>query len=116
MMQEILEQFNDIIVETEFLNLAQIRDLVHYKCKVQLIDGSNLRISEKWQEQQLIQYSYYWLDDENNLIIGWDNVPHHTQITTYPHHQHVQQQTEVYDSFERDLKTILEFIKQKIVN
>ncbi len=42
MMQEILEQFNDIIVEIEFFNLTQIRDLVHYKCKVQLIDGSNL--------------------------------------------------------------------------
>jgi len=57
MIQEILEQFNDIMVETEFLNVTKIRDLVHYKCKVQLIDGSNLRISEKWLEQQLLQYS-----------------------------------------------------------
>ena len=76
MIQEILGAFNDIIVETEFLNVTKIRDLAHYKCTVQLIDGSNLRISEKWHENQLVQYSYYWLDDENNLIIGWDNAPH----------------------------------------
>ena len=115
-MQEVLEQFNDIIVETEFLNVTKIRDLIHNKCKVQLIDGSNLRISEEWLEQQLIQYSYYWLDDENKLIIGWDNAPHHTQIATYPHHKHIQQQKEVHESFEHDLKTILEFIRQKIAN
>lgn len=47
MIQEIFEQFKDIIVETEFLNLAKIRDLVHYKGKVNLIDGSNVRVSEK---------------------------------------------------------------------
>ena len=114
MIQEILEQFNDIIVETEFLNVTKIRDLVHYKCKVYLIDGSNLRISEKWDELQLLQYSYYWLDDENNLIIGWDNAPHHTQLATYPHHKHIRQQIEVHDSLENDLKAILGFIRQKI--
>jgi hypothetical protein len=114
MIQEILDQFNDIIVETEFLNVTKIRDLIHYKSKIQFIDGSNLRISEKWHDQKLIQYSYYWLDDENNLIIGWDNAPHHPQVATYPHHKHVQQQTEVHDSYERDLTTILEFIRQKI--
>mgnify|MGYP001286284607 CR=1 FL=1 len=116
MIQEILEKFNDIVVETEFLNVTKIRDLIHYKCKVQLIDGSNLRISEKWHEHQLVQYSYYWLDDENSLIIGWDNAPHYNQISVYPHHKRIQHQTDVHDSFERDLKTILEFIRQKIGN
>jgi len=116
MIQKILEQFNEIIVETEFLAVKQIRDLTHYKCKIQLIDGSNIRIAEKWRDHQLIQYSYYWLDDENNLLIGWDNAPHHTQIATYPHHKHIQQQTEVYDSFEHDLNAVLEFIRRKIAD
>jgi len=116
MIQEVLEKFDNIIVDTEFLNVTKIRDLVHYKCKVQLIDGSNLRISEKWHKDQLVQYSYYWLDDENNLIIGWDNAPHHSQIETHPHHKHMQRQTEVHESYECDLNTILEFIAQMIIN
>lgn len=114
MIHEILRQFNEIIAETEFLNVREIRGLRYYKCKIQLIDGSNLRISEKWTEQQVSQYSYYWLDDENKLIIGWDNAPHHSEISTYPHHKHIQHQTRVYISNENSLKVVLEFIKQRI--
>lgn len=116
MIHETLHQFNDIIAETEFLSIREIRDLTHYKCKIQLIDGSNLRISEKWHEQLLIQYSYYWLDDENELIIGWDNAPHHQDISTYPHHKHIGQQTKVHASYENCLKDVLDFIKQRISN
>jgi len=112
--QEILRQFDEIVVETEFLNIREIRGLIHYKCKVQLIDGSNLRISEKWHEQQLIQYSYYWLDDENNLIIGWDNAPHHPEISTHPHHKHIQHTNRISTSNENSLKLVLNFIKQQI--
>lgn len=116
MIHEILHQFDEIISETESLNIREIKGLTHYKCKIQLIDGSNLRISEKWNEQQLIQYSYYWLDDENELIIGWDNASHHHQISTYPHHKHVQKQTKIYASNENCLKAVLDFIKQSISN
>jgi len=116
MIHEILKQFEDIIAEKEFLNIKEIRGLIHYKGKIQLIDGSNLRISEKWSGQQLIHYSYYWLDEENNLIIGWDNAPHHSQISTYPHHKHFQQQIKVFASIENDLKSVMELIKQQILS
>jgi len=116
MIHEILKQFEDIIAEKEFLNIIEIREFVHYKSKIQLIDGSNLRISEKWYGQQLIQYSYYWLDEENNLIIGWDNAPHHPQISTCPHHKHIQQQIKVYASNENNLNSVMEFIKRQILS
>ena len=57
MIHEILRQFDEIISEKEFLTIREIKGLTHYKCKIQLIDGSNLRISEKWDEQKLILYS-----------------------------------------------------------
>jgi len=78
------------------------------------MDGSNLRISEKREKDQLLQYSYYWLDEKNKLLIGWDNAPHHKEISTFPHHKHKQQQTEVCDSNENNLKTVLNFIKRRI--
>lgn len=114
MIHEILKQFKFLIAETEFLSTVEIKELIYNKCKIQFIDGSNLRISEKWNKDQLIQYSYYWLDDENNLIIGWDNAPHHHEILTYPHHKHIQHQNEVYASNENNLNAVLEFINQKI--
>jgi hypothetical protein len=33
-----------------------------------------------------LQQSHYWLTEQNELQIGWDNVPHHRHIATYPHH------------------------------
>ncbi|MBC8184066.1 hypothetical protein H8E88_23490 [candidate division KSB1 bacterium] len=116
MIHEILQQFKNIIYESEFLNIKKIKGLTHYKCKIQLIDGSNLRISEKWDEEQLIQYSYYWLDEKNELIVGWDNAPHYHEITSYPHHKHIQQQTKVQASNENCLEDVLDFIKQRILN
>ena len=116
MIQEILRQFENIITETEFISIKEIRRIAHYKCKVQFIDGSNLRISEKRNEEKLFQYSYYWLDSENELIIGWDNAPHHPKISSYPHHKHIQQQSEVFASNENCLKDVLDFIKTRILD
>ena len=116
MIHEILKQFENIIAEKEFLNIKEIRGLIHFNGKIQLIDGSNLRISEKWSSEQLIQYSYYWFDEENNLIIGWDNAPHHPQISTYPHHKHIQQQIKVNASNENNLNSVMEFIRRQILS
>jgi len=114
MVHEVLLKFSEIITETEFLITREIKGLKNIKCKIQLKDGSNLRISEKWSDQQLMQYSYYWLDEENNLIISWDNIPHHPQISTYPHHKHLQKQDNIFDSKENSLEPVLEFIKKRI--
>ena len=54
--------------------------------------------------------------DNNNLLIGWDNAPHHPDITTYPHHKHIHQQTRVFASVENDLPNVLEFIEKRILN
>lgn len=54
-----------------------------------LRDGTNLRVTERWRGEILRWYSYYWLTSDNELKIGWDNAPHHTQLETFPHHKHV---------------------------
>lgn len=56
---------------------------------IYLKDGSNLRVAEQWSGERLKRYSYYWLTEENQLRIGWDNAPHHTRLSTFPHHKHI---------------------------
>ena len=51
-----------------------------------LQDGTSLRVAEQWRGSVLQRYSYYWLTSANDLRIGWDNAPHHTSISTFPHH------------------------------
>jgi hypothetical protein len=72
-----------------------------------LADGSTLRIVERWQAGQLIRYSYYWLDQANQLRIGWDNAPRHDTVSTHPHHRHVAGQEEIAPSTATRLEAVM---------
>ena len=75
-----------------------------------LKDGTNLRVAEQWKGNFLERYSYYWLDKNNKLIIGWDNAPHHTKLDTYPNHKHVGKQNNLQISQETRLVDVMEVI------
>lgn len=78
-----------------------------------LRDGSNLRITEQWDGAVLLRYSYYWLTQQNELQIGWDNVPHHKHVATYPHHKHVGGQENVQASHETILEAVLAIMREQ---
>ncbi len=88
-MKEMLEGFAHIIMGVESSVTIEKYGFKFFKMKLRLIDGSSLRIWEKKFEDSLQRYSYYWLDELDNLIIGWDNAPHHPDIETFPDHKHV---------------------------
>ncbi|MEA3341655.1 MAG: DUF6516 family protein [Chloroflexota bacterium] len=63
----------------------------YLKIVIYFADGSNLRVTEEWENDALIKYSYYWLAPNDHLKIGRDNAPHHPEIASFPHHKHVKQ-------------------------
>ncbi|MGR3177947.1 MAG: toxin-antitoxin system TumE family protein [Candidatus Anammoxibacter sp.] len=88
-MKEILDEFAHIIKEVESSSTVEKYEFKFLKMKLRLVDGSSLRIWEKRVGDFLQRYSYYWLDELDNQIIGWDNAPHHPDIETFPDHKHV---------------------------
>jgi hypothetical protein len=72
-----------------------------------------LRINEVWIDDVLEKYSYYWFDEENKLLIGWDNAPH-WKTETFPHHKHVGEKDNVEISGEQSLEDVLEYVKKMI--
>jgi hypothetical protein len=88
-MKGILEEFSHIIMGVESSSTVEKYGFKFSKMKLRLIDGSSLRIWEKMFEDSLQRYSYYWLDELDNQITGWDNAPHHPDIETFPDHKHV---------------------------
>lgn len=83
---------SEIIVEIELLptpnpNLLRLR--------ADLINGDKLHIRESWEEEILLRYAYYWLKHNDELRIGWDNAPHHPEVSTHPHHKHVERQENI---------------------
>ena len=79
-----------------------------------LKDGTNLRVTEQWDGKVLKQYSYYWLNPANELKVGWDNAPHHTQLESFPHHKHIDQQENLQPSTETCLEEVMRIILRKI--
>ncbi len=74
---------------------------------IYLYDGSNLRVTEQWDGAKLTRYSYYWLTEQDALLIGWDNAPHHKTVSTFPHHKHVTQQSNLQPSQETRLEDVM---------
>jgi len=88
-MKEIFDEFSDIIKAIESSYTVERYSFEFFKMRLRLADGSSLRIWEKRYKGSLQRYSYYWLDEVDNQIIGWDNAPHHQEIKTYPRHKHL---------------------------
>ena len=53
------------------------------------------------------------MTDDNQLIFRYDNSPHHSEITTFPHHKHLP--SGVYKADMPDLKDILEETKLIVI-
>ncbi len=85
-----------------------------FKLKILLTDGSNLRLNEQYRGGALEKYAYYWLDAHNDLIVGWDNAPHHPHLSTHPHHKHVATQAGVQPSTETNLEAVLGVIRENL--
>ena len=107
---EIEEKFDatvERIVPVE-LDGETLRVVLHLK------DGTNLRVTEQWAGKVLRRYSYYWLNSANELKVGWDNAPHHTQLESFPHHKHVGKQGNLQPSTETHLEEVMRIIQRKI--
>lgn len=102
---------SEVIAEIELLatsnpNLIRLR--------AELINSDKLHITEAWDEEKIIRYAYYWLKQNDELRIGWDNAPHHPKVSTHPHHKHIAKQKDIQPSEEIKLEDVLEVIKHKL--
>ncbi|MFQ6056656.1 MAG: DUF6516 family protein, partial [Methanosarcinales archaeon] len=79
---------SDIVVEVNIKKILIETTFELIKANAKIIDGSVLYISdiigEGWRN-----YSYHW-QKNNELIMRWDNAPHHRDLPNFPHHIHIK--------------------------
>lgn len=63
-----------------------------------------VRISDQGNVQKK-KYKYHFQDHNSELIFRYDNVPHHPQIKSFPHHKHLENR--IIDSDEPELMDVL---------
>jgi len=108
--QEIERNYAHLVHDVIVLSLTDET----FRLILTLHDGSTLRITERWRNQALFRYSYYWLASDTSLRIGWDNVPHHRELENFPHHKHIGGEGRRVASSETSLEDVMAFIAREI--
>ena len=113
--KQILEEFADLIVNTQILTAKEGEDdgLFQYKLLLKLKNGNRLIIDERMTRLGY-RYSYQWMESDNTLIIRWDDAPHTHEVATMPHHKHVGSNENVQSSEEMNTRKVLQFIAKII--
>lgn len=107
--KKIISKHSDIVKALERLEISEEEQISKLKAKLSLFDGTILWVREVWIREKIETYSYYWLRPDESVIIGWDNAPHHKEVSSFPHHKHVG--NTVDKSSERSLSEVLGLIK-----
>ncbi|MFW6009104.1 MAG: toxin-antitoxin system TumE family protein [archaeon] len=113
-MQEILKLLNNsnICDNYKIIDYKQGANFNYIKLEANLIKGIlYIRI---YMSEEEYNYSFHWQNENNELIIRWDNSPHHKNIKTFPHHKHIKQK--VKPSYEISFEQILNYIENKLDN
>ncbi len=79
------------------------------KTTIFLLNDTELHIREFISEDDR-HYSYHWQNTQGNLIIRWDNAPHHKKLKTFPYHKH---SPDLEESKEVSLEEVLRAIEKR---
>ena len=110
-----LSPYSSIVSRWTVVERITDSDLAYLKARIFFSDNTMLSVFDKFYPSTGVhKYGYDWRDSANNLIIRWDNAPHHPYISTFPHHKHVTLESNILESPEMTLEDVLDFIKTEI--
>jgi len=114
MILEILAQYQNIIISHEIVKFRVVGNAYQFICKVELIDSSFLFVKDYLFLDGSRKYSFHWQKKEGQLIIRWDNAPHHQDVPSFPYHKHVDLESNILESPPVKLAQVLEYIHSQI--
>jgi hypothetical protein len=107
--------FNHII-EEQLISEKSYSDTKGYiEGKIAFIDDSILEFSEVKDAdfKSKIKYRYHYMSLNNVLLFRYDNAKHFPELSTFPHHKHLPQNT--IESEEPEIEEILMEIESVIL-
>lgn len=112
----------DLLASPAILSFSVLRqesgqDSGFLRVKCFLADKGVLELSEYIEARiariHVETYSYHWQDASGRLVKRWDNVPHHRELSTFPHHLHLEN-GKVVESPAANLKKVLKEIEKAV--
>jgi hypothetical protein len=95
----------------EIQDFRQWSDGFYYRLRIIFSDGS-LLFAKEYIDPDERNYSFHWQKADNQMVMRWDNAPHHTNISTFPHHKHCGEN--ILENTEISLKDVLNIIRMSL--
>lgn len=108
------------IAEREFPDVIEYAEMRKDRLRLYVVDGSFIDI---WFSRRIpCKYAIHWERRHlNNIVYRWDNAAHRRleKLETFPHHFHEGSQHNIRpfkprETMEDTLRTILEYVRQRI--
>lgn len=77
------------------LNFQRDKDtnIIFLNGSIIFIDESVFEFTEKFSSLGH-RYRFHYMDKKKNLIVRWDNIPHHRNFLNFPYHKHINSRVE----------------------
>ncbi|HRG48516.1 MAG TPA: DUF6516 family protein [Leptospiraceae bacterium] len=112
-MQDILSQYYDIIQSYEVLQNEITETARKFKIKIYFINSTKLE-GREFVFPEKRNYSFQWMNEDNSLIIRWDNAEHHRNLDNFPYHKHTANSEQAESSIEITLVEVLAYIRNEM--
>ena len=99
------------VANFHFLKFERTRTTRRLKVAADITGGSRLIISEATTPRGF-RYAYHWQDAAGELLVRWDNAPHHREVATFPDHFHNGPTVE--PSVQPTIREVLDYISEHI--
>ena len=84
--------------------------------EIDLVDSSRLYFRELVGIEASIRkvmYSYHYQAADGTLLFRYDDTPHHSHLTTFPHHKHEGDEKRIVNANQPTLESVLEEIETR---
>ena len=95
MLSDLIEKHEEIIASWTVTNFDREGTNLRLKAEVVFIDKSRLFIRQVVLNGIMLKYAYHWQNQDEILIIRWDNAGHWPDVATFPHHKHLRKDDEI---------------------
>ena len=87
-LQPLEKRLNKVVARYEIEQRIEdpLRRFFFIRVKAYLIDGSSVDISRRISREEE-GFSCFWIRKDGK-VIGWNDYPHHPEISTFPYHEH----------------------------
>ena len=108
-----------IIIKIAIVEEKILLDRGYFRARLTLVNNDFLEIAESFTIIEghfvTLGYRYQWMDEQKKILRKrWDNVPHFPNLSNFPHHVHIIEESNVEPSKSRNILELIELIEKEL--